>query len=308
MKITIFKISGALLLFLNMITQMNAQDIVGIWSGKLSVQDTKTPLQFIISNEGESLSSTMDSPSQGASDIPMDETTFADNTITIVFKQAEMKYVGTLKENTLEGILFQAGKELPLQLDRTVKTIPGDTSLPTSDEDLAKLAQWNPINYKYSVEDYFAKPKASSFSFSPNGTYLSYKEKDENAKNHVYVKNIETDEVTRVIEEKEELIRGFGWANDNRLVYIMDKGGNEDYHLFAVDLDGSNQKELTPFEGVKVNILAGLKEDKDHMIISMNQNNPQIFEPYKINIVSGDLKQLYKNEDVANPINGYEFD
>lgn len=308
MKTTIFKISGALFLFLGMVTQVNAQDIVGTWSGKISVQDTKIPLQFNISNEDELLSSTMDSPSQGATGIPMDETTFVDNVVTIVFKQAGMKYVGTLKEDILEGVLNQGGKELPLQLARTVKTLPGNTSLPTSDEDLAKLAQWNPTNYKYSVEDYFEKPKASSFSFSPNGSYLSYKEKDEDAKNHVYVKNLKTDEVTRVIEEKEELIRGFGWANDSRLIYVMDKGGNEDIHLFAVDLDGSNQKELTPFEGVKVNILANLKEDKDHMIISMNQNDPQVFEPYKINIVSGELKQLYKNEDTANPINGYEFD
>ena len=68
------------------------------------------------------------------------------------------------------------------------------------------------------------------------------------------------------------------------------------------------QKELTPFDGVKVSILNGLKEDKDHMIISMNKNNPQINEPYKINIITGELEQLYKNEDAANPINGYEFD
>jgi dipeptidyl aminopeptidase/acylaminoacyl peptidase len=88
----------------------------------------------------------------------------------------------------------------------------------------------------------------------------------------------------------------------------MDKGGNEDYHLFAVDVDGSNEKELTPYEGVKVEILALLKEDKDHMIISMNKNNAQVFDPYKINIVSGEIEQLYENTDIANPIMGYEFD
>jgi len=44
------------------------------------------------------------------------------------------------------------------------------------------------------------------------------------------------------------------------------------------------------------------------MIISMNKNNKQIFEPYKINILTGDLKQLFKNEDAANPIAGYNFD
>ena len=44
------------------------------------------------------------------------------------------------------------------------------------------------------------------------------------------------------------------------------------------------------------------------MIINMNKDNPQIFEPYKINIITGELKQLYSNEDLANPIDGYEFD
>ena len=38
----------------------------------------------------------------------------------------------------------------------------------------------------------------------------------------------------------------------------MDKGGDENYHLFAVDLDGSNEMDLTPFEGVKADILNGL--------------------------------------------------
>ncbi|MEO1031606.1 MAG: S9 family peptidase [Bacteroidota bacterium] len=309
MKTTILKLSGAFLLFLGALMQTYAQELTGAWEGKLSVQGAEIPLMFNITMEDGTYASTMDSPSQGAMDIPMDVTTFEDNTLTIKFNQAGIKYVGTFAENTFTGTFYQGGNELPLTLNKTVKTLPGNTALPTSDEDLEKLSNWKPINgYKYAVEDYFARPKARSFNFSPDGKYLSYREKDDNKKNHVYVKNIETEEVTRVIEEKDELVRGFGWANNNRLVYIMDKGGNEDYHLFAVDIDGKNQKELTPFDGVKVNILNGLKEDKDHMIISMNQNSPQIFEPYKINIVTGELEQLYKNDDAANPIDGYEFD
>ena len=308
MTTTLSKFISTLVIFICAGSQLHAQDLVGSWEGKISVQGAEVPLVFDISSDGETFSATMDSPSQGATGIPMDETSFADNIITIKFNQAGIKYVGELKENTLEGTFYQGGMELPLVLTKTEKTLPGDTSLPTSEEDLERLANWDSGNYKYTVEDYFARPKARSFQFSPNGSYLSYREKDKNAKNHVYVKNLETDEVTMVIEEKEELIRGYGWANENRLVYVMDKGGNEDYHLFAIDIDGSNQKELTPFDGVKVNILQGLKEDKDHMIISMNKNNPQIFEPYKINIVNGEIIKLYSNDDAANPINSYIFD
>jgi len=185
---------------------------------------------------------------------------------------------------------------------------PGDISLPSSKKYLTTLAEKEIVNYKYSVEDYFTKPKSSSFKLSPNGTYISYQEKDNILKNHVYVKNISTGEPKRVIEEIEELIRDYAWANDNRLIYIMDKGGNEDYHLFAVDIDGANQKELTPYDGVQVNILSTLKDEENYMIISMNKNNPQVFDPYKINIISGKLERLYENKDLENPIMEYKFD
>ncbi len=188
------------------------------------------------------------------------------------------------------------------------EVVKGNPELVSSSEELKALAAKETGDYKYSVKDYFKRPNQFSFKFSPDGQYVSYKQRDDKGKSHVYIKNTETDEITKVIEETDELIRGYFWANPNRLIYTMDKGGNENYHLFGVDIDGKNQVELTPFEGVRVSILESLKEDKNHMIISMNKNNPQIFEPFKINIETGDLEQLYSNDDPSNPISGYDFD
>ncbi len=186
--------------------------------------------------------------------------------------------------------------------------LPGDQTLPSSKADLESLANKETGTFKYSVEDYFQKPSQSSFRFSPNGQYLAYREKDADAKNHVYVKNVETNEVARAIEEKEELIRGFAWANDNRLVYLKDQGGDENYQLYAVNLDGSKEMALTPFEGVRVQLQEFLEDQDDYMIVQMNKDNPQIFEPYKINITNGELEKLFTNTDAANPISGYDFD
>ena len=285
-----------------------AQDISGSWKGALSVQGTEMPLIFNVSNEDGVLKSTMDSPSQGATDIPMDETTFADNQLTIVFKQAGIKYVGTANGASINGTFYQGGMELPLNLEKTVKTIPGNPELVSSDDELLKLSSLDEGNYRYTVEDYFAKPKASTFRFSPDGKYMSYREKDEDGKRHIYVKNIATGEAKRAIEEKEELVRGYGWINSERLVYLMDKGGDENYHVYAINLDGTNLKDLTPFDGVQAQFSDLLKEDKDHIIVQMNKNNKQVFEPYKVNVVTGELKQLYTNNDPANPIAGYNFD
>ena len=187
-------------------------------------------------------------------------------------------------------------------------SILGNTALPSSKEELNELALLEKGTFNYSVEDYFRKPKQSSFKFSPNGQYLSYREKDKKSKNHVYVKNTESGESVLAIKEGEDLVRGYGWANDNRLIYVKDKGGDENYHLFAVDLDGKNQIELTPYKDVKVSILNSLKDQKDYMIVQMNKDNPQIFEPYKINIKTGGLIKLFENKDPNNPISGYDFD
>ena len=285
-----------------------AQEVTGSWKGTLNVQGTEIPLVFNIDQADGQYSATMDSPSQGATGIPMDEASLSGNELTIVFKQAGIKYVAELEGNALKGTFYQAGMEFPLSMTKSEKTIPGNPELVTSDTELDKMATLDSGDHKYSVEDYFARPKASSFQFSPDGTYMSYREKDENLKRHVFVRNIATGEVKRAIEEKEELIRGYGWVNNERMVYLMDQGGDENYHVYAVNIDGTDQKDLTPFEGIQAQFSDLLKDDKDHIIVNMNKNNPQVFEPYKINVVTGQIEQLYTNEDPSSPIVGYSFD
>ncbi|TZF99025.1 S9 family peptidase (plasmid) [Chryseobacterium panacisoli] len=185
--------------------------------------------------------------------------------------------------------------------------LPGDPTLPSSKANLEKLISYDKGNFKYKVEDYFARPKASAFKISPDGKYLSYKEKDQDKKNHVYVKDLSTGKITKAIVEKDDLIRGYGWLNKKRLYYTQDRGGNENIHLYATDADGGNQKDLTPFDGVKVQSIIPIK-DTDFVVVTMNKNNKQIFEPFKINFVTGEMTQLYENKDVNSPIDDYLFD
>lgn len=209
-----------------------------------------------------------------------------------------------MKKSQLLALIFSITFMTQAQNEK----IKGNPELVSSKDELKLLADQEKGNYKYSVEDYFKRPSKFAFQFSPDGKYVSYKERQENGKVHVFIKDTESDKITMAIEEKEELIRGYNWANNKRLIYSMDKGGDENYHLFAVDIDGKNQKELTPFDGVRVSILSTLKDQKDHMIISMNKENLQIFEPYKINIVNGEYEKLFTNDDPENPIQSYDFD
>ncbi|WP_449387082.1 S9 family peptidase [Chryseobacterium lineare] len=185
--------------------------------------------------------------------------------------------------------------------------LPGDPTLVSTKATFDQLISYDKGNFKYKVEDYFARPKASQFKISPDGQYLSYKEKDKDSKNHVYVKNLKTGVITKALEEKDDLIRSYGWLDKKRLYYTQDRGGNENIHLYAADTDGKNLKDLTPFEGTKLGTVRPIK-DTPFVVVTLNKNNKQIFEPYKINFNTGEMTQLYENKDVNSPIDDYIFD
>jgi dipeptidyl aminopeptidase/acylaminoacyl peptidase len=288
-------------------TTMNAQ-IAGDWKGTLDVQGMKLELIFHITGENDQIAATLDVPMQGAAGIPA-EATFADNKLTVAVAAAGIKYSGTFAGESIDGNFEQGGMALPLKLEKFESKLPGKTELVSTDEQIKALEAFDRGDFKYKVEDYFARPKASSFQLSPDGKYMSYMEKEDGTtKRHVFVKNVATGETKRVIEEKDELIRGYGWVNETRLIYLMDKGGNENYHIYAVNLDGTDNKDLTPFEDVRADLLDMLKDQKDFIIVQTNKNNKQVFEPYKLNVITGEMTQLYENRDIENPIDGYSFD
>ena len=144
------------------------------------------------------------------------------------------------------------------------------------------------------MKDFFRNPVKSSFQLSPNGEYLAFEQPWENRMN-VHVQKIGSDKVVRITSAKARDIAGFAWANNERIVFVQDKGGDENYKLYAVNIDGSNEKTLTPFEKVRVGIIDDLEDNPDEMIIQMNKRDPRIFDAYRININTGEMKMVAKN-------------
>ena len=291
-----------------MMWQTKAQTPEGAYSGTLDVQGTRLELIFNFSDTDGSLRATLDVPTQGASGIAMDSTSLDGDQISIKSGKLKMSYLGTFENNSIKGTFTQMGQDYPLDLQATTLSKPGNTSLPTSDTDLARLAAQENGDFKYSVSDYFKTPAAYSFKLSPDGKYISYMKRRETGERDLFLKDTESQEERLLVQQQEDLIRGYFWASENRILYLQDKGGNENYHLFGVNLDGSNNKELTPYDEVKVDVLAVLKEDKDHVIVQMNKDNKGQEEPYKLNINTGAFEKLYTVAEGTPPVAGYDFD
>ena len=154
------------------------------------------------------------------------------------------------------------------------------------------------------MKDFFKNPTMTSFDLSPNGEYLAFMQPWENRMN-VHVRKIGDDNAVRVTSATERDIAGFIWAGNERIAFVQDKGGNENFHLYVVDIDGQNMKELTPFEGVRVRVVDDLEDDDEHMLIGMNKRNPQIFDVYRIDIISGKMEMIAEN---PGNITGWQTD
>lgn len=144
------------------------------------------------------------------------------------------------------------------------------------------------------LRNFFKNPESSAYQLSPNGQYLSYLAPF-NQRMNIHIKNLETQEITRVTKLEDRDIRGYIWVTNERLIYVRDFGGDENYHILAVNIDGSNDVDLTPFEKVQAGLIDDLEGDKDHVLVSLNIRNPQFFDPYRLNIVTGELTILAEN-------------
>jgi len=145
-----------------------------------------------------------------------------------------------------------------------------------------------------AMEDFFKNPNQASFQLSPNGEYLAFMQPWQTRMN-VYVQKIGTEESVRVTSATERDIAVYFWANNEKLVFVQDKGGDENYHIFVVDLTGENEKELTPFDGVRAGFVDDLEDDEDHMLIGLNKRDKRVFDVYRININTGKMKMIAEN-------------
>jgi len=109
------------LLFSTIALPSNNEIMEGAWQGILKVSGIELRIVFKISRGPEDiLTATMDSPDQGAKDIPVDEVIFENGSLRLEIKSAMIVFEGKLKDDDLsiEGELRQSGQSFPLVLKR----------------------------------------------------------------------------------------------------------------------------------------------------------------------------------------------
>mgnify|MGYP003805717249 FL=1 len=144
------------------------------------------------------------------------------------------------------------------------------------------------------LEDFFRNPEKSAYQISPDGKFISFMAPYESRMN-IFVQKTGSDKATRLTSETDRDIAGYYWANADRILFLKDSGGDENFALYGVDKDGKNSKCLTCFEGVRTQIIDELEDQPDFVIIGLNQRNAMVFDPYRLNIKTGEKEMLAEN-------------
>ena len=126
----------------------------------------------------------------------------------------------------------------------TETKLPGNTSLPSSPEALQALINADKGTYKYSIEDFFKNPEKTGYQLSPDGNYFSFLAPYERRMN-IFIQKIGEEKAIQITHDTDRNIGGYFWKGNNRIVYVKDSGGDENFKLFAVDKDGQNARDLS---------------------------------------------------------------
>ncbi len=147
---------------------------------------------------------------------------------------------------------------------------------------------------KIALEDFFKNPEKTSYQISPDGAYYSYMAPYEKRMN-IFIQKRGQDSAFQLTKETDRNIAGYYWPNNKQILFLKDNGGDENFKIYLANIETKDVKCLTDFDGVRARIIDDLPELPDQVIISMNKRNPQVFDPYRLNLNDGSMEMLAEN-------------
>ena len=167
-----------------------------------------------------------------------------------------------------------------LSMTTTTATIAGTTDVPLIPRDTL-----------------FGNPERAGVQISPNGKWLSYLAPLDGVLN-VWVMPVDGGDARSVTDSTDRPIRSYGWAwNNEQILYVQDKGGNENTHVYAVDLETGTTTDLTPGDEVKASLVGGHRDRPDQILVQTNARDPQAMDMVRIDTTTGDTEPIFLNED-----------
>jgi len=143
----------------------------------------------------------------------------------------------------------------------------------------------------------FGNPERANVQISPDGKYLSWVAAVDGVLNVWVAPADNPAQAKAVTQDKARGIRNYFWSyNPDTLLYLRDSGGDEDFHLYAVDLKTGEAKDLTPFPKTTAQVSGVSPKHPGTILVGMNDRDAQWHDVYKVDLATGARTLLEKND------------
>ena len=166
-------------------------------------------------------------------------------------------------------------------------------------------------------ELFFGDPQITRANLSPDGKFISFVKEYRGTRN-IWVKKAEAafTDAKPLTEDTLRPIDNYFWSRNGKyILYVKDKGGDENFNLYAVDPNAApaqgqavpENKDLTHLTGIRVLIYSVPKSDPDAIFIGLNDRDKAWHDLYKLKISTGEKTLLHKNS-ATERITNWIFD
>jgi dipeptidyl aminopeptidase/acylaminoacyl peptidase len=156
-------------------------------------------------------------------------------------------------------------------------------------------------------ELFFGDPEIASAQISPDGRFISFRKPYKGVMN-IWVKGVDEpfDAARPITADTSRPVRGYFWSEDSRFVlYVQDKGGNENFHVYAVDPSDEPEaatgvppaRDLTPYGSIQARIYALPEATPDKIIVGLNDRDAQVHDVYRVDLNSGERELVIENTE-----------
>ena len=144
---------------------------------------------------------------------------------------------------------------------------------------------------------FFGNPTKTGSQISPNGKWLSWIAPRDGVMNLWVAPLSDLSKAKPLTAETKRPIRSMFWSPDSQSVlFINDKGGDENFLLYGVNVDSGEQTSLTPFEKTRVQVTGIGSNIKDRILVGVNNRDPKWHDVHSLDLASGKLTLVMQNE------------
>ncbi|ROU09061.1 S9 family peptidase [Lysobacter enzymogenes] len=145
----------------------------------------------------------------------------------------------------------------------------------------------------------FGNPERSGAQISPDGRYLSWLAPVNGVMNVWVAPTGEPAKARAVTDDAARGIRSYAWSyRSGTLLYLRDSGGDENFHLYSVDVaQPGAARDLTPYPKTRASLVRLAHRHPDRILVGMNDRDPKWHDLYEVDLGSGQRKLALQNND-----------